>query len=223
MSPERYAKILHVLKHRQPDLTVVVDQVHKPHNISAIIRTCDAVGVGHVHAVWPEDDALFRVLRRQAKGAERWVEVHHHNRIQDVGADLKGRGFTLVAAHLSDRAVPYRDVDWTQPIALIMGQEREGMTEEAAELADVHAIIPMLGMVESYNVSVAAAIMLAEAQRQRQAKGMYDAPRLPREEYEALRFRWVHPLIARYCDEHGKPYPPLDEQGELLDRHSWRQ
>ena len=222
MTPERYARIVGVLDRRQPDLTVIADRVHKPHNISAIVRTCDAVGVGHVHVVWPEDDKDFRVLRRQAKGSQQWVDVHEYNRVTEVADRLHARGFTLVAAHFSERAVDYRTLDWTQPMALMLGQEKDGITEEAAAVADVHAIIPMMGMVASYNVSVAAAIMLAEAQRQRELAGLYARRRLSDEEYERLRFRWCHPLVARMCDERGIPYPGLDEQGNIVDRESLR-
>ena len=215
MTPERYRRICETLDRRQPDLTVIMDGVHKPHNIAAIVRTCDAVGILDVHAILPKNRA--RMAAGTAMGSQRWVKVHKHEDSTPVIQQLQGQGVQVLAAHLSDTAIPYREVDYSKPTALLLGTEKFGVSDEAAAAVDQHVIIPMMGMVESFNVSVAAAIILAEACEQRRAKGFYDQPRVDPQRYHELLFRWGHEKIARLCDAHGVPYPELDEEGQVKD------
>ncbi|MED5239611.1 MAG: tRNA (guanosine(18)-2'-O)-methyltransferase TrmH [Pseudomonadota bacterium] len=215
MTPERYRRICETLDRRQPDLTVIMDGVHKPHNIAAIVRTCDAVGILDVHAILPNNRA--RMAAGTAMGSQRWVKVHKHEDSTPVIRELQGQGVQVLAAHLSDTAIPYRDVDYSKPTALLLGTEKFGVSDEAAAAVDQHVIIPMMGMVESFNVSVAAAIILSEACEQRRSKGFYDQPRLDPARYRELLFRWGHEKIARLCDAHGVPYPELDEEGQVRD------
>ncbi|MCK0153037.1 tRNA (guanosine(18)-2'-O)-methyltransferase TrmH [Alcanivorax sp. S6407] len=215
MTPERYRRICETLDRRQPDLTVIMDGVHKPHNIAAIVRTCDAVGILDVHAILPKNRA--RVAAGTAMGSQRWVKVHKHEDSTPVIRELQGQGVQVLAAHLSDTAIPYREVDYSKPTALLLGTEKFGVSDEAAAAVDQHVIIPMMGMVESFNVSVAAAIILSEACEQRRAKGFYEQPQLDPARYQELLFRWGHEKIARLCDAHGVPYPELDEEGQVKD------
>jgi tRNA (guanosine-2'-O-)-methyltransferase len=99
----------------------------------------------------------------------------------------------------------------------MMGNELTGVTDVAADMADEHLTIPMLGMVQSFNVSVAAALLLSEAERQRSLKGMFDERRISDEDYERLLFEWSHPFYTRICKELGWEYPEMDEEGELAD------
>jgi len=222
MTPERLARIKQTLNARQPDLRVLTDQVHKPRNLSAIIRSCDAFGVANMHLVWPQEN--FRAFRKTAGGSYNWVTTHTHPTMAEAVATLKGWGYRLYAAQLSERAVDFRGVDYTVPCAIIMGNELEGVSAEAAEQADAHIVIPMMGMVESLNVSAACAIILSEAQRQRQQAGLYNQRRLPEDEYQRLLFSWCQPAVKRYCDERGLPYPPVDpETGDLVDGVGWMQ
>lgn len=161
MTPERLARIKQTLNTRQPDLSVLTDQVHKPRNLSAILRSCDAFGLANMHAVWPKEG--FRAFRKTAGGSYSWVTTHTHRSMDDAIEALKGQGHELYAAQLSDRAVDYRDIDYTVPCTIIMGNEVEGVSANAAEQADEHIVIPMMGMVESLNVSAACAIILSEA------------------------------------------------------------
>jgi len=202
-----------VLDRRQPDLTVLAERLHKPRNFSAIIRTCDAVGINEVHAV-PGEDGL-EVHWNTSQGAEKWMQVRSHQSLPDACGYLRERGFQLVAAHLSGRARDYRDIDYTKPTALVVGTELFGVSAKALELADCHVMIPMRGMTQSLNVSVACAIVLYEAQRQRDRKGLYDRPRLDRETRRVQRFEWLHPVVARFCRERGLDYPELDEDGNI--------
>lgn len=164
-----------MLARRQPDLTVCMEQVHKPHNVSAVIRTADAVGVHEVHAVWPS--SRMRTMASAAAGSNSWVQVKTHRTIADAVGHLKGQGMQILATHLSDKAIDFREIDYTRPTCILMGQEKTGITQEALALADQDIIIPMIGMVQSLNVSVASALILYEAQRQpAECPGCTNAP-----------------------------------------------
>ncbi len=189
MTTRRRQRIFDVLSRRQPDLTVLAEDVYKPHNLSAILRSCDAVGIGEVHAVTPTGGVA--TFNATSASAEKWVDLVVHDSVETAAAALKQRGFKLYAAHLSEQAVDYRDVSYIGPTALILGNEKSGVTSAAAELADEHVIIPMLGMVQSLNVSVAAAVILFEAQRQRREAGMYDSPQLSPLATREIALRWL--------------------------------
>lgn len=219
MTPERFQRLREVLDRRQPDLTVVTEQVHKNHNLSAILRTCDAVGIHEAHFAVPQ--GRYRAGKGTAAGSQKWVKMHRYAAVADAITPLKQQGYKVYAAHLSERAVDYRGIDYTQPMALLLGAEKHGVSDAAAAMADGDVVIPMVGMVGSYNVSVAAAIILAEAQRQRQAAGLYEYQRLDDQEYQQTFFRWAHPIVTRYCDHHDLEYPPVDEEGEIIEPARW--
>jgi len=214
MSPERYHRISHMLDQRQPDLTLVLEDVHKPHNLAAIARSCDAVGIGEIHAV--ASDAKVRLKQDAAAGASRWIQVHRHTDAASCLADLRAGGFHLLAAHLSERAVSYLDVDYTRPTALVSGTELFGISAATAELVDQHVVIPMHGLVQSLNVSVATALVLYEARRQRQAAGLYSQARMDPALRAQLLFRGCYPQIADYCDRRDLPYPELGTDGDII-------
>lgn len=204
-----------------------MESVSKPHNFSAILRTCDAVGVLEAHAIPPrkglpqaEEDMDFaikgRTFNETSGSAAKWMHLNLHDSIEAAFAHLRGRGFRVYAAHLSQKALDYRQVDYACPTCVLLGAEKWGVSPQAAELADEHIIIPMMGMVQSLNVSVAAAVILFEAQRQRLAAGYYDQPRLSPEHYQHLLFEWAYPDYARRYQEQGKPYPQLGPAGEIL-------
>jgi len=214
--PRRYHRMREVLDRRQPDLTVLTESVNKPHNLAAILRTCDAVGVFEAYAIsYTAADPLE--LCGAALGSQKWIRLHSPPDLDTAIADLQARGYAIYAAHLSDKAVDYREVDYTQPSALLLGAEKWGVSDRALARIDKQVKIPMLGMVQSLNVSVAAATILFEAQRQRLAAGMYAAPRLDPDLYDRTLFEWGYPELAAACRDRGQPYPPLSENGELLD------
>lgn len=215
MTPERYRRLRASLDRRQPDLTVIMDGVHKPHNIAAIVRTCDAVGISDVHAILPRHRS--RARWNTAMGAQHWVRLHEHRSGVETVAALQGQGMQVLAAHFSEQAVPYREIDFTRPTALLLGTEKYGVSAESVAAADRHVVIPMMGMVASFNVSVAAAIMLAEACEQRRRAGLYDSARLDPEVYRQTLFRWAHPRLAGHCERYGVAYPALDEAGEIAE------
>ncbi len=214
MTPERFSRLRRVLARRQPDLTVLLDNVHKPHNLSAIVRTCDSVGVFVVHAVWP--DPRLKPNHMTSGGTGRWVEVATHRTLDDAMARLRGEGHQVVAAHPSSGAEDFRCVDYTRPTVLLLGAELDGVSDRAAALSDRQILIPMAGMAASLNVSVAAAVVLFEAQRQRELAGLYDGIRLESNVYSKTLFEWAHPEVARYCRQHNRSYPELDDEGEIV-------
>ena len=213
MTPERFARLKQALLRRQHDLTVLADGVHKDHNVSAIIRTCDAVGVARVHAVSP--DSEFRRHHMVAGGSKRWVGLSLHAEPAEAYAMFRGDGMQILAAHASEDAVDFREIDFTRPTALVLGAELTGPSKYAVENADKAIRIPMHGLVESLNVSVAAAVILFEAERQRTAAGLYSRPPPDAAAFARTLFEWAHPNIARRCRELGTDYPGLTEDGDL--------
>ena len=213
MNPERFQKLARALRRRQPDLTVLMERVHKSHNLSAILRNCDAVGVLEAHAIPPEGG--LEIHSHTSAGTAKWVRLVRHRTIQEAIKELKGRGFRVLAAHPGPDAVDFREVDFTVPTALMMGAELLGLSDEALELADLRISIPMVGMAQSFNVSVATALLLFEAFRQREAAHMYDESRIDPEDLGRILFEWAYPRIARHCRERGTPYPSLGEDGGL--------
>ncbi len=211
MTPERFRKLKRILHLRQPDLTVLSEDIHKSHNISALIRTSDAVGVGEIHAVSTSGE--FRRHHMVEGGSGRWVETCLHDSIEHAISFLKNNKYHILAAHFSDTAIDYREPDYTRPTAILLGAERDGVSPVAARLADRHIVIPMRGMLTSLNVSVANALILYEAARQREAAGMYRESRMPAQRRDRLLFEWCYPRIAARCREKNVPYPALDDDG----------
>lgn len=195
MTPERKARIEQIAARRQPDLTVFLERVHKAHNVAAILRTCDAVGVMEAHAVPPTGG--IPPLNHTAQGAQRWVRLHRHHDAVEGLQSLKQKGIALYAAHFSDRAMDFREPDYTQPTAIVLGTEKFGVSEEALAECDGEIIIPMTGMTQSLNVSVATALILYEAQRQRQAAGMYEPHSLEEEPWKSLAEAWIQRDLDR--------------------------
>jgi len=223
MQQTRYQRIEDVLSRRQTDLTVCLEDVHKHHNLSAIVRSADAVGCHHVHAVWPEKQKWL--TNNTSGGSKNWLETHLHRNIDDAVVAMRERNpeIQILATHLSEDAVDFREVDYTKPTAIIVGQEKTGISEKALEYADQNIIIPMQGMVQSLNVSVAAALILFEAQRQRELAGLYNRDMLSAEVKHPLYFEGCHPIIARQCKQIKLPYPALDENGEIVaDEQFWQ-
>ncbi len=219
MTPERHQRILSMLNNRQPDLTVCMEGVHKAHNLAAVVRTCDAIGVSEVHAVWKNEQ--MRVSGGIATGSQNWVDVHNYTSTKEAISVLKEKNMQVLVTNLSEKAVDFREIDYTKPTAIILGQEKFGASKEALELADQDIIIPMIGMVQSLNVSVANAVVLYEAQRQREAAGMYGKPTIDEEVRQRMLFEGGHPIFAKVCKTKGLPYPHIDEEGEIIASKDW--
>jgi tRNA (guanosine-2'-O-)-methyltransferase len=218
VNPDRFARLSRVLNARQPDLSVVMEGVHKPHNLSAVLRSCDAAGVLELHAVVPAGD--FNVSHGTSGGSRKWVRTVTHETTTDAVDQLRDRGFQLIAAHATEASRDYREVDYTVPTAFVVGAELFGLSHGALRLVDRMVVIPMVGMVESLNVSVATALLLFEAKRQRERKGMYARSRLSEDEHARILFEWTYPRIASRLAARGHPYPELTPTGEIADRNA---
>ena len=215
--PRRFERLRAVLDRRMGDLTVLLEHVDKPHNLSAILRSCDAVGVLEAHAVSLK--GRVPTFNRTALGSHKWVALHRHERTTDAIALLKADGFRLYGTHLGADAVDYRSCDFTGPTAFVLGAEKWGLDEATAAAIDQAIVIPMAGMVQSLNVSVATAILLFEALRQRQAKGCLPSQGegVAPERYGPLLFEWAYPKVADWCRREGRPYPALSPEGAILE------
>ena len=174
-SERRVARMREVLARRQFDLQVVVDHVRDPHNASAILRTSDGFGVATVNLLY-EDHAFPEVSEGVAGYAKKWLTLRRFSDAAAMVDALHAEGLRVYATNLAPDSVDYREVDWTQPSAVVFGNEHRGCSQEVIDLADGSVLIPMQGMAQSFNVSVSAGIVLSEAFRQRSAAGMYTAP-----------------------------------------------
>jgi tRNA (guanosine-2'-O-)-methyltransferase len=188
----RQARIRSVLERRQPDLTVVLENVHDPHNVSAILRSCDGVGVLRVHAVYSiEEPPAGAFARQTSASAAKWMDVERHESLAGCYKQLRAEGFSILVTSIGPDSRPLYDWDLRQPVALVLGNEMRGVSTEARDMADGAIQIPMAGMVESLNVSVACAVCLYEAFRQRTAAGDYQYPKLDPDRLRALEDDWL--------------------------------
>jgi tRNA (guanosine-2'-O-)-methyltransferase len=170
-----------VLDRRQPTLTVVLEDVHDPHNASAVLRSCDAVGVLDVHLVYVTEEPPRKSFGRSTSAsAAKWIRLHQHE-----------KGFMIAATALEPDSHDFYSLDLTEPTALVFGNEMRGVSEAAIAGADCTVYIPMQGMVESLNISVSCAVSLYEAMRQRAASGMFDQPQLTDTERIEIRDEWL--------------------------------
>ena len=217
--PRRFERLKAVLDRRMGDLTVLLEHVEKPHNLSAILRTCDAVGALEAHVVSLK--GRLPTFNSTAQGSQKWVPLHPHASSLDAARALKEKGFRLYGTHLSVEAVDYRQCDFTGPTAFVLGAEKWGLSEDMAAVVDQAVVIPMNGMVQSLNVSVAAATLLFEALRQRERAGLVPQrgegiPGGP-DAYGRLLFEWAYPQVADWCRRQGRAYPALTAEGEIAE------
>jgi tRNA (guanosine-2'-O-)-methyltransferase len=176
---ERTTKLETALTKRQPSLVVVLENVHDPHNIGAILRSCDAVGVMKVCMVYTIEEPPKLANTPAASGVLKWLELERFSSIGSCFDVLHREGFQILATKVDPKGKELYSYDLSVPTAIVLGNEHRGISEDATKQSDGLLYIPMMGMVESVNVSVATAVCLFEAMRQRMVSGMYDAPQLP--------------------------------------------
>ena len=169
---KRLEKITRVIKSRQHSLTVVLENIHDPHNVSAIFRTCDAVGIPKVSLVY-NFEAFPRIGKKSSASAFKWVDKEKYKTVEECYSNLRKEGFKIFASSLTENSKNLYELDLTKKAAIVVGNEHRGVSDLSAELADEVFSIPQFGMVQSLNVSVATAVILYEAMRQRIKKGMY--------------------------------------------------
>ena len=183
-------KFRRVLAQRQPDLTVVMENIHDPHNVSAVLRSCDAVGVLSVNLLYTVE-AFPRIGRKSSSSASKWIERRKFMSVDECYGTLRAEGYRIHATRLTNHASSLYDLDLTRPVALVFGNEHRGVSEEAGEKADGNFHVPMMGMIQSLNVSVAAAVSLYEALRQRVGLGRYGTASLSAEVLERTFDEWI--------------------------------
>ena len=213
--PRRFKRIKDVLNSRIQDLTVLIEGVNKPHNLSAIIRTCDAAGVFQANFICNHSEV--KTFNSTAQGSQKWVKLNNHESYLSATNTLKKRGFKLYGTSLNENSIDYRDLDFTKNTCFVLGAEKWGLSKELTAQVDKSIYIPMHGMVQSLNVSVAGAILLFEAIRQRKNKNLipYDGEGLNQEEYKNTLFEWTYPELIDIYKKSNKDYPSLDENGKI--------
>ena len=183
---ERKEKIRRVVERRQPSLTVVLENVHDPHNVSAVIRSCDAVGILEVSLIYNGGQKFPKLGAKSSASARKWVNQKHYESAADCFSELRKEGKKIYTTGMSSDAVSLYDLNLTEPVALVFGNEHEGVTEEAISLADGNFLIPQVGVIQSLNISVACAVSIYEAFRQRLNAGMYSDSQLSQDELAIL-------------------------------------
>lgn len=190
MTNERRIRLEEVLAKRQNDLTVVLENVFDPHNISAVMRSCDAVGIQEIYVLTTKIARHKKWGERSSSSAAKWLTVHQFDNADECFNELRKKYSTILTTHLSSDAVSLYELDLTNPTALVFGNEHAGVSDEIIAMADGNFIIPQVGMIRSLNISVACAVSLYEAFRQKQAAGHYAKPKLSSAEYETLSNQW---------------------------------
>ena len=213
--PRRFERIKNVLNCRMKNLTVLIEAVNKPHNLSAILRTCDAAGVYEANFICKKDEV--KTFNSTAQGSQKWVKLNKHETITSAVYELKNKGFELYGTNLNDKSTDYRNFDYSEKTCFVLGAEKWGLSDELISNVDKSIFIPMNGMVQSLNVSVAASILLFEAVRQRKNKGLLPikGEGLSSIDYHKTLFEWSYPELASIYNKSGNKYPTLNENGEI--------
>jgi len=195
MTPEREERIIKVLDKRQASLTVVLENVFDPHNISAVMRTCDAVGVQEVYVLNTRIPRHKKWGAKSSSSAAGWLTIHQFTDAAECFARLRDSYDKIYTTHLDSEAVGLYDMDLTQRVALHFDLEHAGVGEEIRTLSDGKYIIPQVGVIKSLNISVACAVSLYEAFRQKEAAGHYAQRSLPDGQYQALAKEWSRGML----------------------------
>ena len=190
MNDERREKLLKVLCKRQVDLAVVMENVHDPHNISAVMRTCDAVGIQDIFVLTTKIPRHKRFGIKSSSSAAKWLTIHEYTDVAACFSELRKRYDRILTTHLGTDSIGLYDIDFTRSVALVFGNEHDGVSEEIRSLADGNFIVPQMGIIQSLNISVACAVSIYEAMRQKKAAGQYDQSRIPESRVKEIKKEW---------------------------------
>ncbi len=188
---ERIRKIKAMLDKRQPDLTVVLENVHDEHNVSAVLRSCDAVGVVEVCLVYYGGQQFPTLNEKTSASGRKWVRQRHYTSVNDCYRDLRKEGKMIYTTGMNSSSISLYSLNLASPVALVFGNEHKGVSSEAIDNADGNFLIPQMGMIQSLNISVACAVSLYEAYRQRDAAGLYDSPKIHQSEQYTMIKKWL--------------------------------
>ena len=208
MKEARYERILNTVKNRQLDLCVILENVHDPHNIGAVLRSCESVGVCEIFVLYSDNKNKVENIslgKKTSSGSRKWVDLHFYEDTEACFKHIKSKYKNIYATHLGKDAQSLHALDLTESVALMFGNEHDGLSEEALAHANGNFIIPQYGMVQSLNISVACAVSLYEALRQRQAKGLYGKEP---EQWNQNR----KDLLEDYMDRHISKYNPIQSK-----------
>jgi tRNA (guanosine-2'-O-)-methyltransferase len=191
MNPERTEKLTEVLNNRQPDLTVILENVFDPHNIAAVMRTCDAVGIQEIFVISTKIPVRKKWGSKSSSGAIKWLTVRQFDNVADCITEVRKRYDKIYSTHLATNSVGLYELNLTERVALVFGNEHSGCSDEIIDLADGNFIIPQMGIIQSLNISVACAVTIYEAYRQKKAAGHYETSRLPQDQRVQLLKEWA--------------------------------
>lgn len=190
MTAERSKRLNDVLSKRQPGLTVVLENVEDPHNISAVMRTCDAVGIQDIYILNTHIEKHKTWSAKTSSSAAKWLSIHQFTNTRECFAELRKHFDKIYTTHLNSDSEELHELDLTQKVALVFGNEHGGLSEETIALSDGNFIIPQVGIIKSLNISVACAVTLYEAYRQKKNAGQYDQRQLTEEHFSFLKTSW---------------------------------
>ncbi len=190
MTPERYNRLTKVLSNRQPDLTVILENVFDPHNVSAVMRTCDAVGIQDVYILNNRIPPTKKWGYRSSSTASEWLSIHQFSDAEACFDEVRRKYKKIYTTHLDEDSVEIYDLDLTESIALVFGNETFGVGEEIRKYSNGNFLIPQVGIIKSLNISVACAVTLYEAFRQKKIKGHYSESRMSETDFENLKDEW---------------------------------
>ena len=190
MTSLRKERLTSVLNKRQHDITIVLENVFDPHNISAVMRTCDAVGLQDIYILNTKIPQHKKWGARSSSSAAKWLTVHQFDNAKQCFSSLKSHYSTILTTHLSGDAVSLHQIDFTKSVALVFGNEHDGVSEEIRNIADGNFIIPQVGIIRSLNISVACAVTLYEAFRQKSQAGHYNQSKLDDIRMKSLLVEW---------------------------------
>ncbi|SFN36829.1 tRNA (guanosine-2'-O-)-methyltransferase [Chitinophaga sp. YR627] len=190
MTPERRERLLSVLNKRQAGLTVVLENVFDPHNVSAVLRTCDAVGIQDIYVLNTQTPRRKKWGHKSSSSAAKWLTVHQFNDTAACIAAVRAKYDKIYTTHLAADAKSLYELNFTGSVALVFGNEQEGVSEDMRKLCDGNFIIPQVGIIKSLNISVACAVSIYEAMRQKSIAGHYEQKNLPDAQYNELLEEW---------------------------------
>lgn len=198
MTPHRRERLLNILDHRRTDIAVVLENVEDPRNVSAVLRSCDSVGIQDVYILTTKITLPEKFSYKSSRSAEKWLTIHRFSDIKTCFLQLSSRYSKIMATHLSESAVSVYQLDFTHDsFALVFGNEKTGISDEVLGNCHGNFVIPQVGAIKSLNISVACAVTIYEAFRQKIMTGHYDTAGLSAERKLELLKEWEAADLAK--------------------------
>lgn len=190
MTPERYNKLTSVLTKRQDNLTVIMENIEDPRNTTAVMRTCDAVGIQDIYIINNKPKRHREWKFKSGTSAAKWLTLHQFDNVEECITAVRKVFNKIYTTRLTAESVSIYDVDLTDKVALVFGNEQTGVSDEICNASDGNFLIPQMGLIQSLNISVACAVSVYEAFRQKTIAGHYTQPSLSQERMDQLQTLW---------------------------------